>query len=228
MLDTVQLSRPLGLFEGYSPTEIRRKDIVSLRDARITGWDAKPLPLPLLGPEDRKCEVHTINELERRKRQGYFAATTADMRIQANYFELAKTVLIAAQLASKAEVSFIDEPFLSVSSIEFMPAHALNLLNEMSDGDFKSVDDDRTVAQLLAAGECTISQNDPTAITIEKFQRVFSMEILRADLNGDGIKDILVHQAFQVIGGSMSWSSSSILTRLSPEGLFERVPLSLG
>jgi hypothetical protein len=228
MLHVIPLSRPLPLFEGYSPTEIKRADIPRLRDTRVLGWDGQPLPLPLEGIRGEKCEVHTINELHRRTGEGYFAATTRDMRVQGNYYELAKTILLACQLASNADTSFIDDPYVSVGSIEFMPADLLHILDRLSEDGVKGPPDKRTIAQLLAAGECSVSQNDVTALAVEKDVRTFSMEVLRADLNGDDVKDILVHQAFQVVGGSMSWSGSLILTRQSADGAFERVPLTLG
>ena len=48
----------------------------------------------------------------------------------------------------------------------------------------------KSVAEPIGAGECELERREPTAISVKKLIRCFSMEVLRADLNGDGVQDI--------------------------------------
>lgn len=229
MLEIIPLSRPLALFEGYSATEVRRSDIDRLQDTRILGWDAAPLPLTLVKEREETCEVHTINQMLRKTEEGYFAATTRDMRVMGNYYMLAQAILSASQLASRASRSYLDDPFVSVGNLELMPARFTRVLDTFHDGELKASElEGKTIAQLVDLGECEIEQKERTAFAVSKYVRCFSMEVLRADLNGDGTQDLLVHQAFQIVGGTMSWSGTIILTRTNGNAQFERVPLSFG
>jgi hypothetical protein len=191
------------------------------------GPDSKAVPLTLVNAEGQGREVNTINELRRSSSEGYFARTTLDMRFQGGYYDLARHVLMAAQLASPPAVSFLDSPFVSVGNLELLPARYTQVLLEFQDGQPTEPDiGSTTVAQLVEASKCSVESNEKTAIMLKGVMRSFAMEVMRADLNGDGVQDILVHQAFQVVGGTMSWSQSMILTRLSKDGLLEQVPIS--
>jgi hypothetical protein len=51
------------------------------------------------------------------------------------------------------------------------------------------------------------------------------VEIMRADLDGDGVEDILVWSYERVIEGTHSFVSTMVLSRRSLEALFEQTPL---
>lgn len=125
MMDTMPLSRPLSLFEGYSATEMRRSDIPRLRDTPILDWNGKPLALELLHGADERCEVHTVNELQDKMAQGFCAATTLTIRLQGGYFDLALSILDASQLAASPAVSFLDNPYVSIGALDLVPARLI-------------------------------------------------------------------------------------------------------
>jgi hypothetical protein len=226
MMDVIPLSRPLFLFEGYSSREIRRADISRLRDTPILGWDQEPLPLPLKNDSDQACEVCTVNEFEAKLAQGFYAPTTRDQRVQGGYYDLARSVLNAAQLASVAQVSFVDSPYVSVGNFELLPADLARVDDDFGERPKTSMPENTTVADLVKSGKCQVERHEKDIIAIKASVRCFAKEVLRADLNGDGVQDILVHQGFQIVGGTLSWFASAILTRKSGDALLERVPLS--
>jgi hypothetical protein len=163
--------------------------------------------------------VRTTREYRTAKSEGFYAYNNFEHKM-AGFFELPCAVLSSVEKAQPASQSFIREPRVGVTDLRYVPSSLLPYLNSQPELDCATLEDVR------AKGSLTIRSTTSYSIEFEYSGMIrFLVEIMRADLDGDGIEDILVWSYERVIGGTHSYVCTMNLARRSPEAIFEPTAL---
>lgn len=222
------------LFPNKPIFEIDRQDIDTYLDRRIELGADFPDGLRMVrypgGPTDLKgkeeaTSVTTLREYEAAVAAGFFALSSYEMHIEAHNYSRPLTVMRAVSNAMLAERSYIDAPRLSVTDLAFVPATLLFTVNDMtSDPEIEDLSPKlkgKSIEQLSECGEAKVEiLGEGTTRIVFDGCFTYLFEILRADLNGDGIEDILIHRGGGPIDGTYRSSSTLAITRLTPTAMF--------
>jgi len=208
------------LFEGVASEDVTAENVFKLRSTPIAGYEADP-PFHMIRSDGEARPVRTINDLKAAEEDGCLARSNADL-VVLNYFKRIKDVLAAIYVARNSRVSFLQH----ISAVELLPARLVPFdVNLENSNESPLMPPDVTIAKVVADGRCKVDVISPHQIFVEGTIRTTLTEVMRGDLNGDGIEDVLVWQFHRVSGGSMHWSETVALTRTSESSLFSRVDL---
>lgn len=215
------LTNASNLFEGISPERVTAENAYELRNATLGGYEAFP-PFRMTRGDGETRPVKTINELRAAEDDGFYAATNADMRIW-SYFKRVDDLLAAMFIARPSRVSFLQP----ITRIDLLPARLVPLeLNVENPDDRTNLPAPNvTIADMSRDGRCKVDITTSSRVFVQAAVETTLTEVMRGDLNGDGIEDVLVWQFHRMAGGTMHWSSSLALTRTAEQALFSKVDL---
>lgn len=171
-----------------------------------------------------KRKVRTCREWAGARAAGYYALTTYDIKEEA-FFKRAYSLIQAFSRASVAESTFVDVSQAGLDSLDLLPASLLPALS--GDGvralaalDAKGV----SIGELVRSGEVHVddASRNHLSLTYAHMGRAFWAS-LRADLNNDGIEDVLVSTYDWATEGTFGAGHVTILTRRTADGKFEIV-----
>lgn len=170
-------------------------------------------------------EVRTCREWATALRQGYGPKTNYDIKEQA-FFLRAYAFLRAILAAAPADTSFIRRPEVGVGDLALLPIMLLPHLSGDEERELRSLDKaGMTIRDLASCGRITINERGRHSLNLTfDGMGVNYWEILRADLNSDGIEDILVDSYSHAIGGTLGYGEITVLTRLSNGSPFQVLP----
>lgn len=207
--------------------QIGKADLESLMDSVITTSDSNNVGLELVGGEGGLVRVYTCHEFDDAKARGFYARTTYDMKMESS-FNLTCGIIKAFAHASIPDVSYIENPRVGIVDIILVPVSILSHMNlDVQNQIDQAAKSGKSLQDWLQAGQVEIkavSQN-----SLEILYRGFGTivwELLRADLNDDGVEDILLYNRSYADGGSFGYGITQILTRRGPAHLFEFVTTS--
>lgn len=196
---------------------------VALPESMATG-------LRLQNDENAETFVNTLFEYESAVARGFYVLSTFEMAVASNSFERPLAVLKILVSARVANQSFIDSPRCGLSDISLMPADIMFTTADMTSDPACAGQRDalcgKTIQDLVTIGEVKIVRVGSDLCVVEyNGGRTLMFEILRADLNGDGIQDLLIHWGGGSTDGTYSSASIVALTRTSNTALFEPIYL---
>ena len=209
------------LFEGVAPEEVTAENVFSLRSTPLAGYESIP-PFEMTSKDGTSRPVRTIAELREAEHEGFFAGTNAALRIW-SYFKRVDDLLSALFMARASRVSFLKP----ISSVEYLPARLLPFrLNVENPGaPTNPPEPNVTVADMASAGRCKVNTKSANQVFIQAEVETTLTEVMRGDLNGDGVEDVLIWQFHRMSGGTMHWSDSLALTRTTDNAMFSKVDL---
>jgi hypothetical protein len=77
---------------------------------------------------------------------------------------------------------------------------------------------------MVSAGEAKVTDLGSDVLAIEyDYGRTFMFEIMRADMDGDGVQDMLIHRGAGPVDGTYRTASVVVLTRRSRDEWFSTV-----
>ena len=221
------LGEPESLFSGINLQAINDQDIARLKNTK-TGPDDGVHMEAMAG--DRQATVYTIAEYEAAIANGMCACTTYTMSMAFMWFERPRRILNILQTAQFADESYIRSPRHGVCDIALLPATLLFCGLYESQEDFQrdqAVLIGKTVQDLVLAQEARIEQVDAYSVTVIWGDcRTFLMELMRADVDGDGVEDLVISWGGKLVEGTYREAGIMCLRRLSDEGLFEVAELT--
>ena len=169
-------------------------------------------------------KVKTIREWRDAIKNDYYALSTYDMQ-EESYFRVTSNTIDIAKKAQTPIMSYINNPKLGVTdikflSLEFLPENFLSgtceeyLLKNKNKGA-------KSVKEFIDSGELKITDVTRNSINIEDSGvGVHYKELLRADLNDDGIEDILVFLYIYVLEGTMQYGDTAIISKKTSDSFF--------
>ncbi len=180
--------------------------------------NSQPARLNLEHTNGRTREIRPTREYRDAIAQGFIPTCSATAKF-ATLFDLPLAVFTAIDRAQPARVSFIREPRTGVIDLKYMPVSMLprgEIFEE--DGDCKTLEEIRSNGRLKVVSSTSRSLH----IEYEYFSRII-VEIMRADLDEDGVEDILVYWYDSSLQGTYGEGGRFILTRRAADALFERL-----
>jgi hypothetical protein len=177
--------------------------------------------IPLSNDNGDIRNVRTFREYKEAIRDGYFAVTTISIKAATGLLEPFGAIISLLKQASVPEESYIEAPRAGVTSLDLLPADILASNPDPADVS-EQAQAGETVRDLVARGAAQIDNvgADFVSIIHGPFYNLLT-EVMRADLDGDGVEDLLVESAVHATGGTMGWTSLYIVRRRGPDSLFE-------
>ena len=187
----VNLYQSLQFVGDISVAALRRSEVGRLFDEPLALLNCQPAHLDVEHPDGRRREIRTTREYRDAITQGFIPTCNAMVKM-ATLFDLPLAVFTAIERIERAQparVSFIREPRTGIIDLKYMP------ISMLPKGQISQEDADcKTLEEIQSKGNLKLVSSTSYSLHIEYayFSRII-VEIMRADLNEDGIEDILVY-----------------------------------
>jgi len=164
--------------------------------------------------------IRTCREYRAAKAAGYYAGTTFAMKMEA-YVGAADAILDAVMRARVPVKSYVSSPHVGVADIGLLPPSVLPDVGPDHRDKIASFGK-ASLAELLLRNEISILGVSSGRLNVEFFGLGMTLrELMRADLDGDGVEEILVQHYTYAVGGTLGVSSIGVLRRPEPDAPFE-------
>ena len=165
--------------------------------------------------EEEKIEVRTCREWAEAVRDGYYTLTTYDIK-EETYFKRVYALVIALAKAKVPKFSFISEQRVSIANFDLLP---VTLLQALSGDDVEELQcfesEGIHISDLIEQGRVKVVSSSPLSLTLHyNYMGLYLNEILRADLNDDGVEDLLLGSYSWALEGTFGAGGTVALTRL--------------
>ena len=164
--------------------------------------------------DEEKIEVHTCREWAEAVRDGYCVLSNYDIKEEI-FFKKVYALVVALAKARVPKYRFISDLKVSIANFDLLP---VTLLPTLSGDDIKELQRFESkgigISDLVAQGRVKIVSSFPLSLTLHYNYMGLSLhEILRADLNDDGIEDILIGSYQWTLEGTYGAGHTLALTR---------------
>ena len=212
------LYKSIEFLDGVVVSELSKADVEFLLDRPVKLGTDLLEGLELHNGCGQTVAVRTTREYRRAMQQGCYASTTFAMKME-SFFVLPNAALGAMDRARPSRASFIREPRVGLVDLQFMPVSMLPSMTGEHDED-----DCETLADVVAKGNLIVTSSTSSSISFEYggMSRIL-FELMRADLDADGVEDVLIFGYDRAIGGTFGGGFATTLTRKSLNGLFEEI-----
>ena len=180
---------------------------------------------------EESINVFTCREWVEAARDSYYARTQYDIKGE-TCFKRVYALIVALSRAKTAEFKYISDPKASISNFDLLPVTLLPALSRENVEELDHFTSEGVgIPYLIAQGRVKIVSSSPLSLTLHYgHMGLFLSEILRADLNDDGVEDILVGIYEWALQGSFGYGTVIALTRLGidqPFTLSENIELDI-
>jgi 5-methylcytosine-specific restriction endonuclease McrA len=222
---SVRLVSDAQFANGALVGNISPDDVDALRDLPVRLGADLPEGLRLTSRDSADVHryVRTTREYSEAIAAGFIATTTFGMKMEA-FFKSMRGILDAIAAARPPEYSFITAPYAGVADTALVPSGLLPYLGDDPESRRERDEEFPTLFDLISAEVVRVSDVGTTRLSIiDGGSKTVFTELLRADLDGDGIEDLLVSVNVRAIGGTLGFSLEPVaLARRSADARFER------
>ncbi|VVN74697.1 hypothetical protein [Pseudomonas fluorescens] len=218
-----ELLEGMKFTDSEEVTVVSKAELDTLRDRPVRLGENHDIDgLTLRNEANEQCFVRTCREYDQALSKDFFAQTTFDIKMS-SWFEHQCGLLRALQAADTPSESFIENPRVSIIDLSLMP---FSLFPEMGDEDI-AIDPSTSYQDKVDDGSLVIKRVSQNLLSVESVSMGQQLiEVVRADLNGDGIEDILLFEYCYAKEGTFGFGGVKTITRLNPSGMFELMPPS--
>ncbi len=219
-----QLFHKLMFANGNIFEKITKNDIPFLLSLTVIHGSEEE-GLELENDFGNKRRVYSCGDWIKAHEEGFFPCTTYAIKM-GSWFLTVESIVNALGKAQQSTKSFITHENVGICSLDLIPAKLLPYFEEESDKyRHYAIESGKSFQDVINDGEANIRWIKPFSICIEYngFGLMFR-EIFRADLNNDGIEDILLEGYTFVVDGTFSSPHSLTVFRDSPTSFFKVCP----
>jgi hypothetical protein len=164
--------------------------------------------------------VRTCREYRAAKAARYYAPTTFAMKME-GFVSAASAILDAVSRAQLPAISYLKSPHVGVADLHLLPK---DVLSKFGPDQTAMIEDLGNVSlrELTRLGKISIIDVSSTRLDVvfNGFGTILK-ELLRADLDGDGLEEILVQHYTYAVGGTLGFSFIFMLRRNNQDAPFE-------
>ncbi|WP_179953979.1 HNH endonuclease [Denitrobaculum tricleocarpae] len=220
-----RLSSVFKLFGDAPLRDISKSDYKHYLNTKISLPPEMENGLRLISQGGKEVYVTTLQEFQEAVDNSFYAYSNFEMSVEFQSFKRPLALLQTIKAAKVPEKSFIDNPRIGLSDISLLPATLLFLTEDMTnDPAFAGQREElkgRSIQDLVSSGDARVTRVGANSIGIDyDGGRTFMFELMRADVTGDGIQDMVIHWGAGVHGGTYGTASVLVLTRLTENEMF--------
>jgi|GEM_PF-784023 len=170
------------------------------------------------GEKTEKISVVSCREWAEAVEDGFFTCSTYDMKEEAFFRRVYAIVTCLAQ-ARVPNVSYLSD---GIANVDILPITILpSLSEEGSEELLKLKNQGVTMKDLIETGRVRIIERSPLSLRLEfDYMGLVLNEIMRADMDGDGVEDLLIGEYEYATEGTYGAGSALLLTRSGPDKPF--------
>jgi len=154
-------------------------------------------------------------------KDGYMANSTYDIK-EESYFKKVYGLVVALAQAKAPKQRFISDQKVSIANFDLLPICVLPALSGDGIDELKRFESEGVcILDLIFRDRLKIVSSSPLSLTLHFDDTgLYLYEILKADLNDDGIEDILIGCYEWALGGTFGFGYTIALTRLGKDQPF--------
>jgi hypothetical protein len=217
-LGRLTLTRKLVFADGTEPS-VTEEQVESFLDRPVLIGGNPEFYADFGDASGKRMTVRTCREYRAALTAGFYALSTYDIKSEA-FLKSINSVLEVFEAARVPRLSFIDRPFRGVADIGLLPISLLPTLSP--DGsDLIFATGDLSLGDVLQQGDLKVLHVSSHEISIEwRYMGLMLRELLRADLDNDGIEDILCECYQWATEGTFGFGWVSKLSRTAADQKF--------
>jgi hypothetical protein len=213
------LGHAIEFADGSDFTSVKQSEIESLLDKPILIGGSSEFVAEFVSANGSRMSVHTCREYRAAQAGKYYAQTTYDIKSEA-FLKTANAILDAVARATVPTISYVSAPYAGIADLQLLPKEILAAL---------SPDDEQAIAAIKEIFLSELAQNGQIKVVNVSSKQIdiqwrgwgaHISELLRADLDGDGIEEILVQYYAYAISGTHGHGDVLILRRTGLDQMF--------
>jgi hypothetical protein len=193
------------------------KQIEALLDTPVAiGGFPEPAGVQFVSPSGGSMVVKTCREFRAATAANYRPLDNSNLKMSLPLMR-ASAVLEAASCARLAAISYVKSPHVGLADLRLLPAY---LVPRVHSGERQGGGDLFTdsIQALLSAEEASIVSFSSSHLGVISGDFGTSLqELLRADLDGDGIEEILIQRIIYAVAGTFRHYGVGLLRRPEPD-----------
>lgn len=219
---TFKLSSPLAIFGDTTINELSREKYEEYLDTILQLPEWLSVGLRLIKDDEVEVYVKTLREYQKAVDDGYYPYSNAEIKTAYAYFVRPISLLNILLKAKLAENSYIDDPKRGLADITLLPASLLFSFDTSEDLSPNTLQNNKSIADLVSSGTARITQIGSDLISIEYDECWTTMfELMRADVDEDGIQELIVHWGGGPTMGTLVVGDVKVLKRNGEEEKFQ-------
>lgn len=217
----IQLLHNLEFAEEIIIDCIETNDAEKLLDLTVMLGNSHDCGLHLQNSAENSITVFTCRKFNEAKKKGYFTLTTYDMKME-SLFNRTCGIVNALSKITPADISYIEKPRVGVNDLNLLPVTVLSAMEpDVLDTINVCYGQGKTVQDWIDEGKVIVKAVSQNLIRLEHHgMGQVIWELIRGDLNEDGVEDILIYNYFYAIGGTFGYGNIEILSRFGSNECF--------
>ena len=220
-----RLLRSMEFLNERAVESLTSGDVARLMDLPIQlGENAHIDGLNLGNDSGEERRVRSCADYHSAIREGFTPQTNVDIKMSA-FFEHQCGTLGALARATLPAASYLSDPRVGLSDLHLLPFSLFpNLAAGSEDG---RASDGLSFADKVASGDLVVRRVSSHLLVTEEPAGMGQqlIEVVRADFDGDGLEEMLVHEYCWATHGTLGYGGAFLLARRTPDGALELVPL---
>ena len=201
------LSARLEFFDGSMEGKVFTESLDALLDKPLLfGCTTDIDGIEFVNDSGHSVTVRTCREYRAARAVGYYALTTFAMKMEA-FLSSADAILDAVSRAKVPSLSHVTNPSVGVADLQLLPRDVLPTIGPDHERRIAEVTEP-SLREMARAGKLRIVDVSSTRLLFEwEGAGAMLKELLRADLDGDGVEEILIQHYVYAVGGTLGYGS---------------------
>lgn len=223
--ESFRLLKSMRFLDESEVASLTSSDVANLMERPIQLGENVDMDGLLLGHDSgEERHVRSCTEYQKALREGFYARTTFEMKMSV-FFEHQCGTLAALARATLAARSYIADPRVGLADVHLLP---YSLFPDVAAGSEDGREnDDSSYADKIESGSLVIRRVSSHLLVVEEPEGMGQqlIEVVRADFDGDGLEEMLVHEYSWATHGTLGFGGAFLLARRTPDGPLEPTAL---